>query len=151
MKQDGKLSLALHALGHMAADPDRPLTSDRIAAFHATHPVVVRRVLGLLRARGLVHSEKGHAGGWRLARPAAAITLADVYLAIGEPFLRPAVLSQNAGCAVVRTMQDTVSAAMTEAEAVLVRHLGARTVADLAREMGKTPHISPFAPGQTPL
>ena len=48
MKRDGKLSLALHALGHMAA-ADGPLTSEAMAAHNGTNAVVVRRVLGRLR------------------------------------------------------------------------------------------------------
>ncbi|NUB44184.1 Rrf2 family transcriptional regulator [Fertoebacter nigrum] len=135
MKQDSKLSLALHALGHMARAPGQPMTSDVIAQHNATNPVVVRRVLGLLRDKGIVLSEKGHAGGWRLARPPATITLADVYLAIGEPFLRPQPLSDMPSCAVVAAMQGTVLAAMAEAEAVLIRHFTACTIADLGAAM----------------
>jgi Rrf2 family protein len=141
MKRASKLSLALHTLGHMAAAPDRMLTSAEIASQNATHPVVVRRVLGLLRGRGLVVSAKGHDGGWRLARPAAAITLADVYAAIGEPFLVPRSLADEAPthCAIVRAMTGTVAAAMVEAETVIARHFAGCTIADLARAI-RDPH-----------
>ena len=84
MKRNSRLSLALHTLSHMAGDPDRMRTSADIAEHAGTNPVVVRRVLGKLREAGLLLSEKGHAGGWRLAKPAESITLADVYLALEE-------------------------------------------------------------------
>lgn len=112
------------------------MTSEDIARHNATHAVVVRRVLGRLRVAGIVRSDKGHAGGWSLARPADAITVADVYAAIDEPFLRPAPGPRaDKGCAIVMALQSTVDAAMTEAEAVLRRHFAERTVGELARAM----------------
>jgi len=84
MKRNSRLSLALHTLSHMAGEPDRVRTSADIADHAGTNPVVVRRVLGKLREAGLLSSEKGHAGGWRLAKSADKITFADVYLALDE-------------------------------------------------------------------
>ena len=74
MKRNSRLSLALHTLSHMAGEPDRVRTSADIADHAGTNPVVVRRVLGKLREAGLLSSEKGHAGGWRLAKSADSIT-----------------------------------------------------------------------------
>jgi len=84
LKRNGRLALALHTLSHMARDPDSVRTSSDIADHAGTNPVVVRRVLGRLRQAGLLISEKGHAGGWRLARAPEAISLADVYIALDE-------------------------------------------------------------------
>ncbi len=55
-----------------------------------TNPVVVRRIAGLLVRGGLVNVQRGP-GGAALARPATAITLADVWRAVhggGQPLLR---------------------------------------------------------------
>lgn len=68
MKRNSCLSLALHTLSHRAGEPGRVRTSTEIAEHAGTNPVVVRRVLGRLRAAGLLTSERGHAGGWCLAR-----------------------------------------------------------------------------------
>ncbi|MEL6745325.1 MAG: Rrf2 family transcriptional regulator, partial [Pseudomonadota bacterium] len=73
MKRNSRLSLALHTLGHMAGQPDRVQTSAEIADHAGTNAVVVRRVLGRLREAGLLVSEKGHAGGWQLARAPSGI------------------------------------------------------------------------------
>lgn len=135
MKRNNKLSLALHTLGHMAAAPDQAFTSEVIAAHNATNPVVVRRVLGLLRVQGLVVSGKGHAGGWRLAKPADQITVADVYAAIGAPLMTVEPLAAGQGCAIVATLHSTITEAVAEAEAVLRRHFATRTIADLAQAM----------------
>lgn len=153
MKRNSKLSLALHALGHMALRPQVAQTSEQIAAHHATHAVVVRRVFGLLRSAGLLTSEKGHHGGWRLARPAEAITVADIYRALDEPFLNAAPLAPapHGTCAIEAAMADVVSAAMVEAEAVILRHFAARNLADLAQAMGQARAISSFPQGDSPL
>src|SRR3546814_3114318 len=52
-----------------------------------TNPVVVLRILAGLREAGFVRSEKGHGGGWTIARDLSAITMRDVYDAIGRPHL----------------------------------------------------------------
>ncbi len=133
MKRNSRLSLALHALGHMAAVPDRPCLSADIADHCETNAVVVRRVLGALREAGLVTSEKGHAGGWRLARPAPEITLGDVYKALGESILRADRESgQNPPqCRIEATLLNCVDDALDEAERALVDRLRQVTIADL--------------------
>lgn len=49
--------------------------------------MVIRRIMGGLRERGYVRSEKGHRGGWTLACDFSKRTLRDVYEALGEPSL----------------------------------------------------------------
>lgn len=49
-------------------------------------PPTVAKVLKLLAQAGLVVSQRGASGGYRLARPAAAITVADIVAAIEGPF-----------------------------------------------------------------
>jgi Rrf2 family protein len=132
MRRDGKLSLALHALGHMALS-DRPLRSEDMAAHFGTNAVVVRRVLGLLRGAGILRSEKGHAGGWRLARAPGAVTVAEVRRALGERLAQPE--APRPGCAIEAALHAAVGAALLEAEAALDARLAAVTVADLAEGM----------------
>jgi Rrf2 family protein len=143
MKRDSKLSLSLHALGHMANSPETPLRSEDMARMGATNPVVVRRVLGLLRQAGIVTSAKGHDGGWRLARAAEAISVGAVYRAVGEPFFaRPLAGPDNpAHCAIERALQSTLQEALRKAEAVLAESLAQKTIADIAGGMaaGVTP------------
>ena len=86
MKKDSRLSSVLHALLHMA-ERGEPLTSDELALCMRTNPVVVRRTMAGLRERGFVRSEKGHGGGWEIARPLDTITLRDVHDALGAPAL----------------------------------------------------------------
>lgn len=136
MKRNSKLSLALHTLGHLAVEPDQPRTSATIAKHHDTNDVVVRRVLGLLRKAGLVVSEKGHAGGWKLAKPADEITLADIYLALGERFMRQETKGEEnpATCLIERAVRGEVETALNEAEQVLVEKLRATNLSKIANQ-----------------
>lgn len=86
MIRDSRLSGVLHVLLHMA-ERDGPTTSDMLARAMDTNPVVIRRVMAGLRDRGYVQSEKGHGGGWTIACDLGAVTLRDIYEALGRPEL----------------------------------------------------------------
>jgi len=131
MKRNSRLSLALHTLGHMAGDPDSMRTSADIAAHAGTNPVVVRRVLGKLREAGLLTSEKGHAGGWRLARAPELITLADVYLALDESLVATGAEEAAPACSVEHLLQRKVASVLEEIEHSLVERLAATTIAEV--------------------
>lgn len=131
MKRNSRLSLALHTLGHMAGDPDRLQTSADIAAHAGTNPVVVRRVLGKLRIAGLLVAEKGHAGGWRLARAPHEITLADVYLALDERLIAGSDNEETPDCSVERILQRKVATVMADIEQSLIDRLGDTTIAEV--------------------
>jgi len=132
MKRNSRLSLALHTLGHMAGDPDRVRTSADIAQHAGTNPVVVRRVLGKLREAGLLASEKGHAGGWRLAKPARGITLADVYLALDERLVSGVEQdTQTDLCSVETDLQSRVAEVLAEVEESLVQRLSETSIIEV--------------------
>jgi Rrf2 family protein len=137
MKRDGKLSIALHILTHLAEAGERPTTSEEIAAHLRTNPVVVRRTLAGLREAGIVVSAKGHGGGSTLARPAAAISLREVYQALGERGdLLPVRETDEQGCIIAATVDRALDGFYAEAEALLMRRLGEISLADLAAGFG---------------
>lgn len=131
MKRNSRLSLALHTLGHMAGDPDRLRTSADIAAHANTNPVVVRRVLGKLRQAGLLISEKGHAGGWRLARDPQSITLADVYLALEESLIASDPAEDVADCSIEHSLQTRVAEVLDDIENALIARLRETSIAEV--------------------
>ena len=71
---NSKLTVGIHILTLLASSPGEAQTSEYIAGSVNTNPVVIRRLLGLLREAGIVESQGGHGGGWRLQRPAERIT-----------------------------------------------------------------------------
>lgn len=131
MKRNSRLSLALHTLGHMAGDPDRVRTSSDIAEHAGTNPVVVRRVLGRLREAGLLRSEKGHAGGWRLARAPEKISLADVYLALDERLVAADETLAAPKCSVEHALQTRVLGVLEEVEQSLINRLSETSISEV--------------------
>ncbi|SHI43547.1 RrF2 family transcriptional regulator [Wenxinia saemankumensis] len=134
MPRDLRLSRMLHVLIHM----DRhvaPATSEQISRMISTNPVVVRRMMGGLRERGIVTSEKGHGGGWRLARPLTEVTLRDVYEAVGAPSLfNIGPGADPSECLVERAVDARLERSLQEAEARLLAQFADVRVEDLARD-----------------
>jgi DNA-binding IscR family transcriptional regulator len=142
VKRDSRLSSMLHVLLHMAQHPG-PRTSEDLARMLATNPVVVRRTLAGLREHGLVAAEKGHGGGWALARAPAAISLLDVHAALGEPSLFAlGHRNDQPGCQVERAVNAALDGTLAEAEALIRARLGAVTLATL---LAQFPEDSPHA------
>lgn len=147
MRRDSRLSGVLHVLLHMA-ERGAPVTSEALAKAMDTNPVVVRRVMAGLRDRGYVRSEKGHGGGWTLARDLSAVTLHDVYVALGRPsLLALGNRSEAPGCLVEQAVNAALGEAFRDAEALLLARLGDLTLAALSADVhdrlvarGGSPH-----------
>lgn len=141
MIRNGRLSHVLHALLHMADHETRtgaPMTSDQLSQCLSSHPVVVRRIMAGLRQQGLVASEKGHGGGWRLIRPLDHVTLGQVHAALGEPGLIPeAPPVETNGCLVEATVNAALADTYAAARALLTARLDSLTLADLTRDFSR--------------
>lgn len=134
MPRDLRMSRILHVLIHL--DRHVPLaTSDEISRMISTNPVVVRRMMGGLRDRGIVSSEKGHGGGWQLARSLADVTLRDVYDAVGAPPLfNIGPGAEPAVCLVERAVDARLDASLREAETHLLEQFSKVSVEDVAKD-----------------
>ncbi len=83
-------------------------------------------------------SEKGHGGGWRLARPLEAVTLGQVHAALGEPGLLPETPPVEAeGCLIEAAVNDALSDTYAAARALLAARLDSITLADLAADFSR--------------
>lgn len=140
MKRNSQLSGVLHVLLHMA-ERDGPMTSEALARAMDTNPVVIRRIMAGLRDQEYVRSEKGHGGGWTLARDLSKVTLRDIYNAIGRPpLLAIGNRTESPGCLVEQEANAALGEAFREAEAVLVSRLGQVTLASLSNTLrGRLP------------
>lgn len=137
MKRDSKLSGVLHVLLHMLG-MKAPATSEQLAKVMGTNPVVVRRVMAGLRDQGFVTSAKGHGGGWAIACDPVAVTLADIYKAVGEPALvAMSHRTQMPHCLVEQAVNRALDGAFREAEAIFQAHLGAVTLAALSADFNR--------------
>lgn len=135
MRRDERLSVALHALLHMAERSGRPMTSAELAECAGTNPVVIRRTFAGLRERGIVSSSKGHGGGWSLARAPEAITLGQIQDALAQRVVSVGMPEESRGCLVERAVGEALDGAVREATRVLDARLDAITVADLLADV----------------
>jgi len=134
MRRDSRLSVVLHLLLHMT-ELEGPVTSETLGPRLNMNPVLVRRLLGGLRNAGIVNAEKGHGGGWALARPLDQVTLAEVYRALGSPTLFGiGPQRENPRCLVEQAVNRALGKALSDAEAVLLAELELTTVAAILHD-----------------
>ncbi|WP_137171646.1 Rrf2 family transcriptional regulator [Massilia sp. HP4] len=134
MRRDGRLSRMLHVLVHMDKRGGKA-TSETIALMLGTNPVVVRRTMGTLKAAGIVSSEGGHGGGWTLVRDLGAITVRDVYLALGAPpALALEAATDHSSCPVEQSAVAALETIFGETEAFMLLRMGEISLADIGQD-----------------
>jgi Rrf2 family protein len=94
-----KVDYGMRALLTLAAT-EEPATAEALAQAQGLPARFLGAILIELRRTGLVSSHRGSEGGYRLARPAGAITVADVMRALDGPLaevrgLRPEAAEYN--------------------------------------------------------
>ena len=134
MAVNTRFCTGIHTLILLAAEPDVQQTSDEIARKLNTNPVVIRRVLSLLRQAGLVSSQKGPSGGSKLAKPGKAIRLGDVSRAL-EPvsIFHGSSLSGDHAAKVNGALEKIYR----DAQAALEGELDSTTLSQLAKKSEK--------------
>jgi Rrf2 family protein len=85
MRVSAKVDYALRALTELAAAPPGLVTAERLASAQEIPPKFLENILLELRRAEIVASQRGAVGGYRLAKPAEEISLADVIRAVEGP------------------------------------------------------------------
>ena len=89
MRVSARADYAIRALLELAAaGPDAPTRGEAIARAQSIPAKYLENLLADLRRARLVSSQRGIKGGYRLARPASSITLAEVIRVIDGPLAR---------------------------------------------------------------
>lgn len=132
MNKDTRLSDVLHVLLHLGQAKE-PITSEVLAKSMGTNPAVFRRTMAGLREAGYVSAEKGHGGGWQLARSLDELSLLDVYMALGRPTLFAfGNRDGHPGCQVQQRVNAVLADTMAQAEALFVQRFADVSLASLA-------------------
>lgn len=121
---------ALLYLGDLGEGALAPLP--RIAAAEQIPPAFLERILGRLRAGGLVETKRGVTGGYRLARAPRDITVADVVAAVEDPRPLLACLQEPEVCD--RSGSCRARLAWSRLDAAIADALTGVTLEDLIEE-----------------
>ncbi len=133
---NSRFTVAIHILTLLSLKGDEPVTSEALAASVNTNPVVIRRVLGMLRRHYLVTSQGGNGGGWRLVGDPEAITLRDVYRIMeDETLFAFHHQTPNPACLVGRNIQHALIGRYTTAQRAMEEELAHTTVADVLHDV----------------
>jgi len=136
MKQiSTRFSMAVHTLSLITVNPG-DCTGDFIAASVNTNPVIIRRIMGMLKKAGLVDVRPG-VGGASLLKSPEEITLLDVYRAVDvieENELFRIHEQPNYKCPVGRNIERVLQSELKEAQAAMEHRLAQTTLSQLTAQ-----------------
>jgi Rrf2 family protein len=101
MRVSAKSDYALRALIEMAGRADgRAVSAEELGRLQDIPHGFLQAILADLRRAGVVMSQRGQSGGWRMGRSASEVSVADVIRAVDGPLvsvygLRPEAVSYN--------------------------------------------------------
>ncbi|BBH20605.1 Rrf2 family transcriptional regulator [Paenibacillus baekrokdamisoli] len=127
-----RFSIAVHTLSLIACSPNE-CTGDFIAGSVNTNPVVIRRIIGMLKKAGLVEVRPG-VGGASLLKAPEEITLFDVYRAVNvieENQLFRFHEDPNERCPVGRNIETVLQSELSEAQSAMEQRLAQTTLSQL--------------------
>lgn len=137
MSISSRFAVGIHILTLLEVDKDEVNSSEFIAASVNTNPVVIRKIMGMLKKAGLVKVRPGVAGA-ELAHKLDEITLLDVYKAVDavpENELFSVHGSPNPHCSVGRNIQSAVLPIFAGAQSAMEKALAHVTIQDIVRSI----------------
>jgi DNA-binding IscR family transcriptional regulator len=133
MKQiSTRFSMAVHILSLIAVNSNE-LTGDFIAGSVNTNPVVIRRIMGMLKKAGLVEVRPGVGGAFLLKAP-EEITLLDVYRAVNvieDNLLFRVHEESNEHCLVGRNIELVLQSELNQVQSAMEHRLAQTTLSQL--------------------
>ena len=131
MGLSSRFDLSVHVLCVLALFDGRDVPSAFVATSLNTNPVSVRRLLGLLKAAGMVQTREGVEGGYCLARRPEAIALDEVYAAVEPgPLFGTHTTPPSSHCPIGRGIQPAMASLHAEAERELMAALAKHTIGE---------------------
>lgn len=133
-----RFTVAIHILLAVEVFKDeRKVTSEFMAGSVNTNPVVIRKIMGLLRDAGLIETAAG-TGGIRLAREPGAISLLEVYRAadqVKDGRLFRVHERTAPRCPVGGNIAELLEGPLLEAQEALEERLAGTSLADLLADL----------------
>ncbi len=130
-----RFATAIHILILLAKTDEPWISSDWIAGSINTNPAMVRKELIALQRAGLVTGRKGKEGGSTLLKPAAQISLADIYLAVkNSDVLGKKNKQTNPQCPVGKDINKQLTILFEETDQAVVESLKGQTLKDFVNQ-----------------
>lgn len=120
MRVSAKSDYALRALIEMAGRVDgKAVSAEELGRLQDIPHGFLQAILADLRRAGLVMSQRGQSGGWRMGRPADTISVADVIRSVDGPLvsvygLRPESVQYNESADVLQHVWIAARRALRE-------------------------------------
>jgi Rrf2 family protein len=140
MRVSAKSDYALRALLVLAqADDAEALSAEELGKRQDIPHNFLQAILADLRRAGVVLSQRGQAGGWRMARSPADVTVADVIRAVDGPLvsvygLRPEAVSYEGEAEILQPVWIAARSALREIfESVTIEALARGELPDVVR------------------
>ena len=130
MRIPAKVDYAIRALAELTAAGGGPVKAEHLADSQDIPLKFLRGILTDLRRNRIVRSHRGPDGGFVLARPAAEISLADIFRAIDGPLAE--VRDQSLSAMTYQGAAAELPVVWMAVRAGLRRVLEVTTLADLA-------------------
>lgn len=139
MQISSKFSVAVHILSLLATwDGGDILTSEKIAGSVQTHPVVIRRILSLLKKAKLVKVYPAASKQPEILKPFNEITLLEIYRAVemtGDTPLFHLHENPNPNCMVGKNIQRALNGTITQAQQALENILAQSTLESVIKNL----------------
>ena len=136
MSTNFRFAMATHIMAILAIKGHGPTTSEFMAGSINTNPVVVRRLIASLGKAGLVHAQRGAAGGVTLAREPGRIRLWDIHEAVEANESFAVHQHPSEACPVGRKIQRIMADVQSRTEQAMKAELSGITLADVVGEIG---------------
>lgn len=137
MSISSRFAVGIHILTLIEVNKGNSSSSEYIAGSVNTNPVVIRRIIGMLKNAGLVTVRPGIAGA-ELAKDLSDITLLDVYKAVDvvhDQELFSVHDNPNPACTVGRNIQEAIVPLFSAAQLALEKALGSVTIEDVVKDV----------------
>ena len=143
MSHSSKFIVSTHIMVGLAS---RQLLAGRVISVKSsmlaesvnTNPVVIRRLLGMLRRADLIASASGPEGGSWLTRDPKKITLLDIYKAVEDGALFHLHYSvPNSACPIGENIQGALCETFEDAEKAMTERLATNKLSDIVEKVLK--------------
>ncbi|MBO1513274.1 Rrf2 family transcriptional regulator [Metabacillus bambusae] len=144
MSISSRFAVGIHILSLLEINKNAINSSEFIASSVNTNPVVIRKIMGMLKNAELIKVRPGIAGA-TIAKPLSDITLLDVYKAVNvvqEKELFGIHEKPNIACPVGRNIQHAIEPLFSVAQLALEKSLGNVTIEDVVADILEKENLS---------